>query len=647
MTTIYNMNLIDWLTGNYQVEEQPTDYETFYNENKKNISGFLTEMGSDTKILNGVQITSPNGNNSTWVVLLLWNNTTLRGGLLLLDENFQPQALLTQFESGDYIGRIDNIQVDESGRIYALEIRPTEQRIRFVYLSNFLVKIGNEYKLDIRKAYNMPIDWNTVSTLYNYGTTYLYKIPQVSKYCVIVKYSRDDPTYADGYDMYSIELSVENGNTFKTGRIVAPSQNVMYKPLVSWNSNNIFTITATTFLGYGQTTNTLAKFTIVEKEQYSDNSWFSHTLQWITLNSNIIVPKDSDMYNIDSNTILIVNVKYDSDLFFSKITISGNTGTITNVKDYYFDYDLTNVQVKFAESNGYLYCYYCVAKPNLWFEEAVIHIMNKTNSMAASDFNKYVIYNNQYDEYPNYFGTSLFFVQNNFNLYKYYTGHLISSTPAYYEFTIVNEIYNENNYNGPGYVGYNSLIGNQCTLDNSYGIVYARNLYNKVINDNKTTYSSLVPNNMFNDNPITNINLDSETKYTINSENKQIEKNVYEELIINFINYINIINQDTQTSFKNGASRLNDSVSQTKDYSNAKMTKYKINYTDNTSLIGNLTITKTDYTTATITFQIEPTKEVKNIEFISNDELSVYNIITGNFEAGSRYNISQDVRIGD
>lgn len=645
MTNIYDINLIDWFIGNYEVENQPTNYETFYNENKKNISSFLTEMGSDTKILNGVQITSPNGNNSTWVVLLLWNNTTLRGGLLLLDENLQQQALLTQFESGDYIGRIDNIQVDENGRIYALETRPTEQRIRFVYLSNFLVKIGNQYKLDIRKAYNIPVDWNTVSSLYNYGTTYLYKIPNISKYCVVIKYSRDDPNYADGYDMFTIELSVENGNTFKTGRIIAPSQNVLYKPLVSWDSNNIFTIVATTFLGYGQTTNTLARFTIVEKEQYSDDSWFSHTLQWITLNSNIVVPKNSDMYNIDSNTILIANVKYDSNLTFSKINISGNTGTITDIVEYYSDYELTDIQIKFAESNGYLYCYSCVAALDLYFSEEVIHIMNKTNSMASSDFNRYIIYNTQYEEYPNYFGTSLFFVQNNFNLYKYYTGHLISSTPAYYEFTIVNEIYNENNYNGPMYTGYNSLIGKYGILYNSYGIVYARNLYNKVINDNKTTYSLLVPNNMFNDNPITSALLESETKYTINAENRQIEKNIYEELVINFINYINITNQDTQTSFKSGASRLNNSVSETKDYSNAKMTKYRINYTDNTSIIGSLTITKTDYKTATITFEIEPTKEVENIEFISNDELSVYNIITGDFEVGSKYNITQRVHI--
>jgi hypothetical protein len=508
-----------------------------------------------------------------------------------------------------------------------------------------LVKIGNEYKLDIRKAYNIPVSWETVSSLYEYGTTYLYKIPQVSKYCIIVKYSRNDPNYADGCDIFTIELSVENGNKFKTGRLIAPSGNVLYKPLVSWDSNNLFTIKATTFLGFGQTADTLVRYTDTEKEQYSDDSWFTRNQQLITLNSNIVVPKNSDMYNIDSNTILIANIKYDSDLFFSKINITGNTGTITNVNDYYFDYNLTDVQIKFTESNGYLYCYYCVANPDLLFEEAVLHIMNKTNSMTASDFNKYVIYNNQFDEYPNYFGTSLFFVQNNFNLYKYYTGHLINDTPAYYEFTIVNEIYNENNYNGPGYVDYNSLIGNQGLLYNSYGLIYARNLYNKVINDNKTTYSLLVPNNMFNDNPITQLYLRNETNDDMIIENKQIEKNVYEELIINYINYINIINQDN-ISFKNGASRLNNSISATKDYSNAKMTKYRINYTDNTSTIGVLTAAKTSWTSATITFEIDPPKEVKNIELISNDELTVYNIINGNFEIGKKYNISLDCRIG-
>ena len=148
MTNHYKQTLMKWLTGNYTIEQQPTTISTFEEAIDKTNDDIIDVMGDDAEILNGVQITSPNGNNSTWLVLLVWNDTTQKGGFVLLDENFTQQAILTQYDSGVDIGRIDNIQVDEEGRIYAIEFIPTEQRVRFVYLTNYLIKIKHASKYD-------------------------------------------------------------------------------------------------------------------------------------------------------------------------------------------------------------------------------------------------------------------------------------------------------------------------------------------------------------------------------------------------------------------------------------------------------------------------------------------------------------------
>ena len=642
MNNATKTQLMDWFTGNFTPQTQPSDLDTFKGLITKNLSFMLSPLGSDTEIINAVQITSPNGNNSTWIVVLLWNNTTKRGGFALLDENFTQKALLTQYDSGVNIGRIDNLQVDEEGRIYAVEFRPSEERVRFLYLTNFLIKIGDEYKVDIRKAYNLPINWETLTTLYNRATTQMYKIPNVAKYCIILKYENTQVGQgAEGYDIVIMEISVESGTTFKYTRMIPPTTNVTYKPFVSWDNNNLFTI-----ISYSLTTGSgismLFKITNVEKAEYSDNMWFTPSADFINLSKDLNIPINSDCYSIDSNNLLITHIGTNK-LIFSKIAINNTTGTVTDVKEY--DESTTNVQVIFTECNGYLYAYTC-CEDNVDYEEAFIHIMNKTTSISSNDFNKSIIRSTTGGgEHPSFFGTKFFLVQNNFNLYKYYA---CNDFAGLYVIPIQIEIYNENNYNGSVYFGDNMFIGNQGYIYNSEGINFARNLYNKTIQDNKTTYSLEVPNNMLNDYPLSIQQLIGETKFTLEHNTKPITKNIYEDLIINFINAISIVNkidEDRPIYFKNGASRLNDSISNTKDYDDSKMTKYRINYSDNTNEIGLLTITNVNSFKYNLSFSLQPTKQISSIDFISDDENTIYNTITPTLELNKHYDLSVDVHI--
>ena len=65
-------------------------------------------------------------------------------------------------------------------------------------------------------------------------------------------------------------------------------------------------------------------------------------------------------------------------------------------------------------------------------------------------------------------------------------------------------------------------------------IIFARNLYNKVINANTTISTLNIPNTNLNDITIYNQSLIGETNYVLMNNQESITKNIYENLNINF-----------------------------------------------------------------------------------------------------------------
>ena len=196
------------------------------------------------------------------------------------------------------------------------------------------------------------------------------------------------------------------------------------------------------------------------------------------------------------------------------------------------------------------------------------------------------------------------------------------------------------------------MVPNQGILyDSQNKPIFARNLYNKVITGRSTNSSIQVPNTYLNDVTITKQNLLSETNSILISNSQTITKNIYETLNINFINNLQISNENDETnSILNpiGASRLNNSISETTDYDNTKALKIKINYADNTNYIIQLKesqIDKISDTSYMYDFDIYVPKSITNIQIISNDETTVYQTITSTFEVGKFYNITQMVEI--
>ena len=187
--------------------------------------------------------------------------------------------------------------------------------------------------------------------------------------------------------------------------------------------------------------------------------------------------------------------------------------------------------------------------------------------------------------------------------------------------------------------------------DESEAVIFARNLYNKTINNNTTTSIIEVPNSYLNDNIIAKQNLLSNTNKLLNSNNQNISKNIYETLNINFANTLVIKNSNNPLNeIINipGASRLNSSISSLADYEETKGTKYKVNYTNGNSNVFNIDNIDFLGNEAILDFNVYVGSAISNIQIISNDEATIYQEIdTSNLslEIGKYYNFKQNVEI--
>jgi hypothetical protein len=209
--------------------------------------------------------------------------------------------------------------------------------------------------------------------------------------------------------------------------------------------------------------------------------------------------------------------------------------------------------------------------------------------------------------------------------------------------------FNELNYNGVRYSSTNMLIPVKSVLADEYDkMLFARNLYNRTINGNTTVSTLNIPNTNLNNIQIPQQILIGATNYHLQNGTDVIMKNIYEELNINFSNTIYMTNENNPQNIiynQDGANRVNDSSSNTNDYQDAKVSKVRINM-GRDEIVFNVEFypLKNYYYTF---FGIYVAEEIDSIEFISEDEETVYNTITGDFEIGKLYTIRQCVTIDD
>ena len=242
----------------------------------------------------------------------------------------------------------------------------------------------------------------------------------------------------------------------------------------------------------------------------------------------------------------------------------------------------------------------------------------------------------------NTFELTNFFVYKQYNLYRFYI-------QAGNEVYIIYQVYNSSNFNGVEYENINSLLPKYSNLYNDDNeIVFSRNLYNKVINENTTTSTIEVPNVMLNDSTIVKEELVSDTNTSLVLNQQNVVKNIYETLYFNFINSISIYdnNKNNKLINKYASSMLNKSINNILDYDDIKLSKIKINYSDGTNEVEKISTAKISDYKYNIFFNFYVKKNVDTIEFISEDEKIIYlNINANDLQINNLYKISQNVEV--
>lgn len=199
----------------------------------------------------------------------------------------------------------------------------------------------------------------------------------------------------------------------------------------------------------------------------------------------------------------------------------------------------------------------------------------------------------------------------------------------------------------------NSFVPKVGILRNDSMIAFARELYNCIRQQNTITSTIDVPNLLLNDTTIIEEQLVAKANNTIDDNDMTINKNIYEELLVNFNDTYTIIDNNNNNGIvnTNGSAQLAkqfvDIISDPSTGYDKMMTKFRVVYGDGTTIVGDLPTPTIDQANkiATYKFVIGTEKFVNRIEMISFDETMIYQTITLNVEANKVYLIKQKVRV--
>lgn len=639
MTDNYKTKLLKYLTGNLDAETGTDEPQFDIKTKTGNFMQYLEEQ-----LLSIYTYPSPsvvgclsNEKYSNNIIYGFYNNgSEYKGFILIANDKYEPIQLITSFDSGTDFRVFEALNVDENGNVWGVDSSGQGQAanpadFRFIMLNNIFISGTNtsNYYVKLRSSYYFPDAYQTSLAGYimdagrSQGDTLYKKIGSADYYMSV------------GKAIVSLEINVGESNkwTIAINNAIGNSSCTIY-PIYN-NDNFYLTISArkvnsSSLYDYAEYLYTAGdEPTITPKMSIS--SFANKTLSsWIKINENICYVAYTD----------VVTTGNPQNGYIYKINYSNNTlELIYTINSILYDFGL---QIYFSKKN------------NIPF----ITVIGEKNAGSALDEwqRKFgIIYEDSVYLVPITTVESFMtvagdvYINNQYNLYKIYVfNDYTQSSGSHDEVTL---IFNQNNYNGLPYEATNCLVPFSGILyDNSDNIIFARNLYNKTVSGQTTTSVVQIPNTLLNDVTIARNDLIGQTNETLVSDNTQFTKNIYETVDLNFSNTLIIRNDnnlDNKILNPIGASRLNDSVSQTTDYYNAQATKIKINYADNTNRIIQLDssqIKLMSNTVAKYLFSIYVNKEISNIQIISYDENTIYQTIEGlNLTVGNIYRFIQYV----
>lgn len=641
MTSDMLNNMMKYLTGN--ITEGIPSSNLIYSipeETTNNLNTQLTTALGSYTIIGIVQGKDNDGNGVENNVIYGNYDSNNKGFMVVIDEYGNVLQIITQFTSGVNIGRIYAMNVDENGFFYMVEYGIESSKVRFVMLNNISIKSGDNYEVNIRRAYAIP------------NTSTLYTATSISKL-----------TKAVGQSKYIIA-----GTTTSTYNDIAYTVPLITQLTINVGAEN-------EWIDYiGDIYSIAGNRDSISSDIDIYATWSGDTLNVILLTYPLTTPRYVIKYTKSNNALTYTSINVNTTGYIK--LWGGNAIILNNIKAYfaisgritnYTSYDSLLYEIDLTNNNSNLiyqgfgvyhidhlddsYIQLLRIENDIFFLEksymSTLYNYNYTLGKIREDSQFYI---NQVDTLnimetntqPN---ISLMYINKQFNLYN--MNFLIDD--SVYN---IYQIYNANNYNGTTIEGVKSLLPTSCQLYNqSLRPLFAKNLYNKVITNNTTVSTVNVPKDFVNNVSIYRNDLISYNQNYLVVNYDPIITNQYESLMINYINTINITDRNNPNYPINrtyAANQFNNSINNTLDYSNKKATKIRYFYHDNTTedfvLAWNLINNENNLYRTTITVSVE--KQIDEMQIRSaNGNITYAALNTSSMEIGKDYSITADVHI--
>ena len=556
---------------------------------------------------------------------------TYQGALIILDENLQPVQALTEFNTGTKFREFTMLKVAEDNTIYGVDNdysfdgNTGTNIYRFIMLNDILSSstISDSYQAILRQSYNFPTNYNKLFFGYSSDKQYrIWKKPNASSYIFI---GRDD---SNNFATTILQLTVNVGSenewvTYSNSLGIASSEISSF--ISQWNDDDLILKIAGFY----------------EKTQAGQLPKYIE----LTLQNGQLTQTFSNDVNAPISSIALIN---DTTAYYSIENNDYDNNTVT-LEIWKVDYNNNNANIIYSRTDPYVYLgniIYLSVCNNIVFAKIVID--KQIGNQYYDDNYLGMIFNDNL--YLAHVGETalvpglgnLFFIKNEFNLYTV-------STQASNVLQSVKINFNSLNYNGQSYLNNNALISNSAELYSNNSLVFARNLYNKSLNNNTTVATVEVPNNYLNDIDITSKNLLSETNLDLVEDTNMIQKNVYETLYINFINTLLIadMNNTTQVLNQQASTYLNSQINDDEGYSKAQIyPKVVITYQDNSTKEIAGEYQNIEDTSADIVFALYVDQSIQSAEIVSNDKSTIYQTINlTNLEQDKYYVIRQNLKV--
>lgn len=607
--------VLDYITNNVTVT------------NGQNTPQFPSSVSVDGNVMNDLHTYLPSGAVSINVLGSLYNelnkntlfygiyteNDVHYGYVYLVDENMEKVEIITTFTSGTRIFPIIAMKQDENNNMYALSYDFSDIPTSRVLLFNNIFATKDNYYVKLRQSYIIP---NVSNFNYNqYCDNRISKINGEATYYIV--------GHVPGGNTNIIEFKINVGseNEWNTYELDDTYDNVMFDV----QFEKIGEYTTYYFYGVAYTTHDIfAQYSIRENEL--------KLVRQLNLTTNSLYT-GSQVFCLNKNTVYLSSLDWQDDANNrSNKIIKITEDTVTQIySTTLLDSSIQN-GIFFKKSNNIIFIQHIYRNINETdyysklgiLQDDIIYFTSPISSLNTGTARNVC---------------NLSCVNVCYNLVMLYLPQTTKTALLKFE-------YNPNNYNGLEYSSYNSLVPTKTRLYSSGNLVFARNLYNLTINDSTTTATTQIPNTLLNGITISQEELISQTNKELITKTETITKNIYETLYLNFINTLYVEDEDTNTMYPMTASYINQNINigTMDNCNNSFIGKVKINY-ENESMVQNITWSyNTDHYETS--FIIDSKLKVPtSLEFLSNDESTVYIQKTITCSLGNYYLLKQKLRI--